>query len=614
MIKNKILLVFLIVWQTHGFCQKGIDSLNLYYSKGQYGKVINLSDKLLAGHELDTQMDSLHYIGYLTFKGLGFLELDQLNAAEEQLEFTLQKAQDFIQIHRVVIIQPTSNLALLYYKKGELAKAKKMFLEALTVQEEEFGKNNLGYATILGNLANIYFAISELSQAEKLFLEVVEIQKSLSDDNSYGYGLALNNLGAFYLNIGQYEKAYESFVTAFSLIPTGHPNYLFLLNNYAMCLDNLGNKVDAEKWYVHVIEKCEEIDAFPGIYATALNNLGTLYFEEKQYEQALPILLATLKVKKHIYGESSTNYAITLGNIGLLYVETNQKEKAKSTYIKALTIFEENNQVNSNYYKSTVSNLAQLYVKTESYEKASSLLKKSMQLEHASFLKILAFLSKEELNLFLKVNLNPHYSTLSLLKDYPLADSLALSSYQNEILIKSLSLRNQQRIRNRILKTKDTVLKNNYMQFVKQKRQLMQWDKLPLSQKPKAYDQLDIETENIEKYLSRRSSEFAELKNTLSINFNQIQENLKPNELLIELVAFNYYNEKWTDSIMYSAFVVGENYKTPKYISLFEQQQLDSLLEKKGAPEASINQLYSEQAIDDLFIKPLSKELEGITT
>ncbi|WP_452228975.1 CHAT domain-containing protein [Lacinutrix sp. MEBiC02404] len=614
MIKKKLLLISLFIWQSTVFCQNGIDSLNLFYSKGKYQKVIDLTDKLIARHELNTQMDSIIYLGYLSFKGLGYLKLDQLKIAEKQLEFTLQKAQDFTQIHRVVIIQPTSNLALLYYKKGELEKAEKLFLEALAVQEEEYGKNNLGYTSILGNLAEIYFDIGELSQSEKFYLEIIDIHKSLSNHNSYEYGLALNNLGSFYLDIGQYQKAYDSFVEAFPLISTEHPNYLLLLNNYAMCLDNLGNKVEAEKWYVHVIKKCEEVDSFRGIYTTALNNLGLLYFEEKYYEEALPILLATLKVKKNIYGESSLNYAITLGNLGLLYVETNQIDKAEITYYETLTILENIDQIDSRYYNSTVNNLALLYIEMNRYEKASFYLQKGAKLAHENYLEVLTFLSQDELALFKKVNLNLHYSTLSFMTDYPLSDSLKLSSYQNEILIKNLSLRNQQRIKNNILKTKDTLLVNRYSQFIKQKKQLAQWEKLPLSNRPQVYEQLDIDTEKLEKYLSRNSSEFETSENILSISFNQVQEKLKSNELIIDLVAFNYYDKKWTDNIMYSAFIIGKNYKSPKYLPLFEQEQLDLLLNQTDVPETSINRLYTDKAISDLFLKPLSKELEGIST
>jgi CHAT domain-containing protein len=85
------------------------------------------------------------------------------------------------------------------------------------------------------------------------------------------------------------------------------------------------------------------------------------------------------------------------------------------------------------------------------------------------------------------------------------------------------------------------------------------------------------------------------------------------------LVAFNYYNKKWTDSIVYSAFVVSKSCKYPKYIPLFEQKQLNALLQRNHTEHDSIqarklNKQYTDSAIADLFLKPLQNELQNITT
>lgn len=75
-----------------------------------------------------------------------------------------------------------------------------------------------------------------------------------------------------------------------------------------------------------------------------------------------------------------------------------------------------------------------------------------------------------------------------------------------------------------------------------------------MTQKPATYDQLKAETESLEKEITRLSSTFAEAKKSLSVTWKQIQEKLKPNDVVIDLVSFNYYNNKWTDSTMYGAF------------------------------------------------------------
>jgi hypothetical protein len=81
-------------------------------------------------------------------------------------------------------------------------------------------------------------------------------------------------------------------------------------------------------------------------------------------------------------------------------------------------------------------------------------------------------------------------------------------------------------------------------------------------------------------------------------------------------VTFNYYNKKWTDSIVYGAFVVKKDSKFPKYISLFEEKQLEFLLPKnKDVKESDlISKLYSTKSISDLFLKPLESDLKGVKT
>lgn len=585
-----------------------------FYADGNFKKVLEISESKLDKYTFHNKNDSIFFISYLSYKGLAYLELDDFTNAETSLKSALSNAKDFKNITNVITAGPHSNLGMYYYKTGNIKTAQVHFYKALEIVRTELGVECTQYYTIIGNLAGIYHDLNQFSKAEEYYLQVVEGTKKTEGIDSYAYGLSLNNLGAFYIDIDNYKKAYNVFVEAFSIISTDHPNYLLLLNNYAMCVDYLGDDIMAEKLYLHVIDTCIETDQFPGIYSKTLNNLALLYLEQKKYKKAKPLFMKTLVSKGFLYGNTSLEYAITLGNLGLLYERIDEYSNAENTYLKTLTIFEKKLDFKSNYYKGIIENLALLYINKRKIEKAERLLLTSTLLSNRSFLEKNNFLSVKEYTHFKKINLNPHFLTLSFLNDYSLNDSLVQLNYQKELIIKNLSLRNQQRIKTTILKSKDSSLINLYDRFIDNKKQLAKWNELPKEKKPAIYNDYVNNTEEIEKELTRKSSEFAESKKALAVDWKQVQEKLKPNELIIELVAFDYYHKKWTDSIMYSAFLIGKDYKTPKYISLFEQQRLASLLEKKDTPQSSINEQYTSQAISDLFLKPLSKELEGITT
>src|SRR5690606_26577433 len=197
-------------------------------------------------------------------------------------------------------------------------------------------------------------------------------------------------------------------------------------------------------------EKLKEIKVFPGTYTMALNNLGNLYITEKKYLTAGPLILERLEVKKHYFGENRVNYAATLGSLSLLYSNLNQIDKAETTYLKTVAILEALSYTQSEYYKINIDNLALLYINNQSFHKASLLLIKSAHRDHVNFVEALKFLSQEELNQYKKTNLNTHYSQLSFINDYHLNDSVILANYKNEILLKNMSLKNQQGIKNSI--------------------------------------------------------------------------------------------------------------------------------------------------------------------
>jgi len=59
---------------------------------------------------------------------------------------------------------------------------------------------------------------------------------------------------------------------------------------------------------------------------------------------------------------------------------------------------------------------------------------------------------------------------------------------------------------------------------------------------------------------------------------------------------------------------VKENSKFPKFISLFEEKQLDFLLSrnKTQLDSTRINKQYLDKAICDLFLKPLKKNYKEL--
>jgi CHAT domain-containing protein len=189
-------------------------------------------------------------------------------------------------------------------------------------------------------------------------------------------------------------------------------------------------------------------------------------------------------------------------------------------------------------------------------------------------------------------------------------------AFNEELILKNLSVQNQNRIVRSIKQSNNEKLKLKYEEFLQNKKIIVKLNELGTEKRPSEYFDLILKTELLEKYIVQESSSFNDFKKIIFATHNQIKDKLKNEEVVINIVSYKYYDRKPTDSLLYSAFIIGKNYKFPKFISLFEEKQLDFLLSRNKIQQDStlINKQYLNKAISDLFLKPLEKELEGIST
>ncbi|WP_188465156.1 CHAT domain-containing protein [Bizionia arctica] len=540
--------------------------------------------------------------------------------AERILQELTKKRKELLGENNIDYLMSLNNLAVLYDEIGEFDKAEVFHLEGLNTRRQIFGDQDLRYAISLSNVGLHYKDKGDFMNAEEYYIKSLNIRKNILGTENLDYSTSLNNLGMFYIQIKNYTKAQDylmqSLAIKIKILGNNHIDCALVLNNLAVLYLKQGKYIEAEFFAKNNVDIIIDNLGTENLnYADAIHQLASCQELKGDSIKAEELYLSSLEIKTKVLNENHPEFISTYNNLAVFYLNINNYDKSKFYALKALKLIQNSYGVYNDRYLHSLYNSIILYDEmNDDFMVEELILQISIPLRQR-FLRSINFLSvKEQTNYYKSFEAFRFFPLSYIQKKTNLSGGITTNSYEIETLVKSLSLRNQQRIKNNILKTKDTILVNSYTQFINQKKQLTQWDKLPLSDRPQAYEQLDIDTEKLEKYLSRNSSDFATSENALSINFSQVQEKLKSNEIIIDLVAYNYYDTKWTDSIMYSAFIIGKNYISPKYIPLFEQHQLDSLLNQTGAPEASINKLYTGLAISDLFIASLSKELEGITT
>lgn len=590
-------------------------------------------------------------------------------AKYDQAEKTYLEA---LENYKKIIIEKDYNyyallgkLGLIYSKKGEFNKAEKVYLETTQYFKDVYGENSIDYAKSLSDLGSLFDQMNKFAIAEKYFLKSSEITKKTLSENSAEYIISIDNLSGFYIHsndykkadhfatlgllkiqkyfpdnindlasfsnriasinfeIGNYKKAKEFYFTSLELnkkiYGINHPNT-------ESCISNLGtiylkeNNVDlAEEYYLKGYEILIYIYGDKDYrIAESLNNLSIIYTKRKLFDKAIEYNIKSLKIINESIGSNNLTYAESLSVLAGNYFQKKDFINAEKKYLESLAIKQKILGSNNKAYYLTLDNLSTLYNYTGQYEKEKEIRIQTVNQFNNEINKNLDYLSQKEFNFYIEKYFYSRFTTLSFLNlNFEKKNEIiSTGSYENELLVKGLLLRNQQRIQNNIQNSGDATLKSNYEQFVANKRQLVKLQELPINKRLATYEKLQTETELLEKELTRKSALFADAKKSLSTTWKQIQDQLKPNEVAIDLVAFKYYNKRWTDSIVYSAFVVDKSCKYPKYIPLFEQKQLELLLAKNKDVQDStrIDRHYLGSSISDLFLKPLAKVLENKST
>lgn len=466
------------------------------------------------------------------------------------------------------------NMALIYKSEGKDSQAEKLLLTSLGLKERATGKKNQDYVSSLTSIASHYQDIKNYVEAEILYLEAIDISTNVLGRNHEAFAAALLNLSTLYLEVGRISQAEVLGLEALEI-----HKMLFQKNHPAVL--------------------------------SSLNNLAAIYKSKKEYAEAEKIFLNIKDVFEEENNTNNPHYVTVLYNLAGINFDLGNISRAKEFYHKVLTLQRDDST------PSLYRNIALLEEESDNPDEASIFYNSFLSKRNILIYEYLSFLNEKELTQNLSVSRYQEYFPLSFLHRFSTEyDSLRIGVYENELLVKNLSLRNNRRIENRIRQKGDSILISKYLKYKESRIYLTALTNLSLDNQPENFYELLGQVQALEKELVRESSNFSQLKSSFSSNFKTVQENLKPDEVAIELVAFNYYDKKWTDSIQYSALVIEKGSKAPKYIPLFEEKQLEKILANtsESKKKDQIQNWYIEKDLSQLFIKPLLQQWEGIKT
>ena len=512
----------------------------------------------------------------------------------------LAKEIDFMQ----AVARSYNNLAYLYKNQGNTPKAMEYNQLSLSIKEEI---NDIrGTAISLNNIGLIYSDQGDNIKALDYILRSLNVYDRIGDKKRQAE--TLNNIGGIYSENAMKASAYAGWEFVDSIL------------NLALF------------YHLKSLEIRKEINDVRGI-ATSYQNIGF----------ANNAMASNLKTKSddnnalqiaNLLDESLNNYKKSLE---IRQQVNDKKGLAESSYSVGQLYFQMNDTVQFRKFALESYKLAGELNFPQIIENASSLMtirsilnndldsadiyvKNVVDIKNNSLMLNFSILPEAGKEKYFQ-NIEEKYMDFYSYAVYRKTTNPSITEevYNNILKTKGLLLRSSTSMRNAILSSEDSLLIDNYYNWIHLKKQIIN----KISEGDDVMD-LVASAEELEKELVQKSQIFNDYNKQQSITWKTIKEGLKPNEAAIEFVHFKYKNYEngdflnFTDRVIYCALLITSESKHPEMIALFDEIQLEKLLSQKSGNNLQyVNAVYGTKndvniALYNLIWKPIESYLNGV--
>jgi CHAT domain-containing protein/tetratricopeptide (TPR) repeat protein len=610
--------------------QKLFELSSIYALIGQFEKQLEVNNSCLEITKKVFGAKSEKYAHILNYTGVNEVQLGRYKGAKSNflLAKNIYENLGFIDSNYLNCL---NNLGLVLSDLNEFDKAKQVLYKALKINTEILN-NKYESILILGNLATCFFKTSDFTKSieyNKLALNILNAHRPnefyttrkanilqnialsflysndlinskiyfdscliLIDKNDQKfnpiYYLALENIASIKSALGDYQNAqniYFESLKYYQGTQKNSINEIAILTRIGLNYYYLNDFNNAKKYCLQALKLCEDNDLMSNqIYYDIKNNLGLIFIETREYDQALKIFFEKLEYQKKIFGISHISTSITMNNLALCFKGKKEYEKANVYFKKALNC----KQFEINFKLTIKNSLAYSFFELKKYENAIKLFNENRN-EIKSIYQDTSYIS-------LNTTLNGLFDCYVDLKDYKKSDSLFLeylnSSYnilflnkfglsEKEILNYSKSFYHSFLFKteyaisrynsNKLLLSKCLDFYLNFKNFIdkefvnesnlKERLDFIknELNKINESEINKENEQkLIIEQENIERDLIKKSK--IDFKIELS-KIDQIRTTLENEEtfILIQKIPFTIRNKNVIDSSQFVIYLIKNN-------------------------------------------------------
>lgn len=559
----------------------------------------------------------------LLAKGTDFFLAEQKYL--EAIEIFSKPQNDVVEDYINVLQDYASTCSLFgYFEKAEIN-----YINAKTIIEGSYGRASSRYCRILRNYGGLKYQQGDFKSAENLLLESYQcmIDNNLTEEPNYLD--VLESLANLYTSMKIWDKVFDyrnqckrGIERKFGRISVQYASTQVQMANTALFSGDLD---EAELIFLEaksLFEDSLKVSVHP-YYINCLGRLADVYLAKKDFKKAEKLYLQvitffenTINNRVHpFYFDCQLDYAEILLHRGSFQeTESRLTDLAK----QATEILGEN----SGMYYNCLLLQSNLYHIRSNTVKGDSIFKHLTQKAQDKIIRGASHLSESELLQYLNLFKGAINRIYSYTHD---ANSRSLTaeklSYDNALFFKGFVLNSYNAIQK--IKNSNVVINEQFKSLNECKQNLYLEYSKPLHQRSKEKELTELCNSKEKEIVDKVEGLSDFLK---QVKWEDIRASLKPNELALEIIHYNYFKNGYNGKTLYAAILLAHDYSKPVYVPLFEEKSLDSILNQHISRRSDyVNFLYSytnrgadpmdskvAQSLYKLIWAPIEKYLHGI--
>ena len=250
---------------------------------------------------------------------------------------------------QIAVAIDLNNLGSLYWEQGKYEEAESSLTRAMTIWKQQ-DQEHPGAAECFNNLACVYQTMGRYKEAEPLFLHALNIDEQVFGPEHSEVAIDLSNLAEIYRALGRYEEAKSLLERALAIwkrLNQEHPNGAVCLHNLAHLYLEQGRYTQQEPFLEHSLLCLERALAIHEKHPLNLehpdtaiyyHNQAAIYRNQGKNEEAEALFIHVIGIKERLFGPAHSSIAASLNELALLYLEQGKYTQAEPLLMRAVEI------------------------------------------------------------------------------------------------------------------------------------------------------------------------------------------------------------------------------------------------------------------------------------